>query len=100
MSQTGKNWAQVLIRWSLQRGFGQSPPPLHATRRHRPPACADGRPVLPGLTVPLPKSDTPSRIAANADVFDFELSSEQMARLDGLDEGAKGACSWNPVGVE
>lgn len=35
--------------------------------------------------IPLPKSDTPARIEANADVFNFELTEEQMAALDGLD---------------
>jgi len=59
-----------LIRWSLQRGF-----------------------------VPLPKSDTASRIVENASVFDFELSKEHMAKLDALDKGDAGACSWNPVNV-
>ncbi|KZM23237.1 uncharacterized protein EKO05_0008289 [Ascochyta rabiei] len=54
--------AQVLVRWSLQRGF-----------------------------VPLPKSDTPSRIASNADVYGFELDKDDMAKLDSLDEAAKGA---------
>lgn len=49
------------------------------------------------IIVPLPKSDTPSRIAANLDVFDFTLSAAQMASLDALDEGATGACTWNPV---
>ncbi|OAL49236.1 Aldo/keto reductase [Pyrenochaeta sp. DS3sAY3a] len=53
---------QVLVRWSLQKGF-----------------------------VPLPKSDTPSRITSNADVFGFELDGEDMARLDALDQGAEGA---------
>ncbi|KAF2034758.1 Aldo/keto reductase [Setomelanomma holmii] len=53
---------QVLVRWSLQKGF-----------------------------VPLPKSDTPSRIVSNADVYGFELDEEDMERLDGLDEGDKGA---------
>jgi diketogulonate reductase-like aldo/keto reductase len=53
---------QVLIRWSLQKGF-----------------------------VPLPKSDTPSRIVSNADVYGFELDEDDMAKLDGLDQGAKGA---------
>ncbi|TIC74760.1 Aldo/keto reductase [Wallemia mellicola] len=56
--ETNKNWAQVLIRWSIQRGF-----------------------------VTLPKSDNPERQKSNADIFNFELSSDQMARLDGLEAG-------------
>lgn len=39
----------------------------------------------------MPKSDTPSRIVSNADVYSFQLDDEDMAKLDGLDEGAKGA---------
>lgn len=57
-----KTTAQVLIRYSLQKGW-----------------------------VPLPKSDTPSRIADNANVYDFELSPEDMAILDSLDQGSRGA---------
>ncbi|SCZ98239.1 BZ3500_MvSof-1268-A1-R1_Chr3-2g06241 [Microbotryum saponariae] len=68
--KTNKTPAQVLIRWSLQKGY-----------------------------VPLPKSDTPSRIKENAAVFDFELGPEDMVKLDSLDQGSKGACSWNPVSV-
>jgi len=58
----GKTTAQVLIRYSLQKGF-----------------------------VSLPKSDTPSRIEANADVYGFELNDADMATLDGLDQGDDGA---------
>jgi diketogulonate reductase-like aldo/keto reductase len=32
--------------------------------------------------VPLPKSDNSDRIAQNADVYDFELSQEDMSKLD------------------
>lgn len=62
----GKTWAQVLLRWSLQKGF-----------------------------VPLPKSVTPSRIEENADVYDFELSGEDMERLE--KKGAYEPCSWDPT---
>lgn len=50
-----KSIAQVAIRWSLQKGFN-----------------------------PLPKSVTPSRIRENFDVFDFEISDEDMEIIDGL----------------
>ncbi|KAI4526474.1 Aldo/keto reductase [Schizophyllum commune Loenen D] len=67
----GRDPAQILIRWSLQRGF-----------------------------VPLPKSETPSRIHSNAQVYDFELSEEDIAQLNSLDCGKNGAVSWNPVGAD
>lgn len=41
--------------------------------------------------VPLPKSDTPSRIKENADVYGFELDDADVATLDGLDQGRSGA---------
>ncbi|RUS24509.1 LOW QUALITY PROTEIN: NADP-dependent oxidoreductase domain-containing protein [Jimgerdemannia flammicorona] len=52
-----KTPAQVLIRWSLQRGF-----------------------------VVLPKSVTRERIEENADVFDFDLAEGDMDALNGLNE--------------
>ncbi|KAK4058433.1 hypothetical protein OIO90_000592 [Microbotryomycetes sp. JL221] len=70
-TRTGRTPAQVLVRWSLQKGY-----------------------------VPLVKSDTPSRIKENAQVFDFELSEQDMEELDALDQGSAGACSWNPISVE
>ena len=52
----GKTIAQIAIRWSLQHDF-----------------------------LPLPKSVTPSRIEENLAVFDFEVSDEDMQRIDQLD---------------
>ncbi|KAF4309607.1 Aldo/keto reductase [Botryosphaeria dothidea] len=57
-----KTYAQVLIRYCLQKDW-----------------------------VPLPKSDTPSRIEANADVFDFDIDARDMETLDNLDQGPWGA---------
>ena len=55
-----------------------------------------GRPKTPGQVVlrwdvqlgvvPLPRSGTPAHIAENFDVFDFELSDDEMARVSGLNE--------------
>jgi diketogulonate reductase-like aldo/keto reductase len=56
----GKSAAQVMLRWHLQ----------------------DGRAVIP-------KSIKPARIAENFDVFDFELSDEQMAAIRALDTGKR-----------
>ena len=56
--ELGVTVAQVMLRWSLQKG------------------C-----------VPLPKSVHAERQKANLDVFGFHLSDEQMARLDALEKG-------------
>jgi diketogulonate reductase-like aldo/keto reductase len=61
----GKTPAQVLIRYALDHGW-----------------------------VVLPKSTHRERIRENAEVFDFRLSSEELARLDALDEGL--ATGWDP----
>ena len=55
----GKTNAQVLIRWALQHD-----------------------------TVPLPRSTNPEHIAENFDVFDFELSPEEVRTLNGLTDSS------------
>jgi methylglyoxal/glyoxal reductase len=55
-----KTPAQVSIRWVLQKGL-----------------------------VTIPKSTRESRIAENCDVFDFELSAEEVGIIDGLDLGQR-----------
>jgi diketogulonate reductase-like aldo/keto reductase len=52
----GRTPAQVMLRWGLQRGF-----------------------------VVIPKSVHRERIVENAQIFDFELSGEDLAALDALD---------------
>ncbi|MDV7137550.1 aldo/keto reductase [Maribacter sp. TH_r10] len=54
----GKSPAHVVLRWDLQKGV-----------------------------VTIPKSVKKERIINNADIFDFELSKEDMAYLDGLEKG-------------
>jgi diketogulonate reductase-like aldo/keto reductase len=56
----GKSPAQIAIRWGLQRGV-----------------------------VIIPKSARRERIVANAAVFDFELSPDEMALVDSLDRGRR-----------
>lgn len=56
----GKTPAQVLIRWSIQLG-----------------------------NIVIPRSSSPQRIKANIEVFDFELSDDDMATLNGLNDGTR-----------
>jgi diketogulonate reductase-like aldo/keto reductase len=56
----GKTPAQVILRWHIQRG-----------------------------NVIFPKSTNPTHIAENADIFDFELTDEEMARIAKLDQGKR-----------
>ena len=51
----GKSTAQVVLKWSLQKGY-----------------------------LPLPKSVTPSRIIENGQLFDFDLSAEELTAIDQL----------------
>ncbi|MBT8180238.1 MAG: aldo/keto reductase [Eudoraea sp.] len=51
-----KTIAQIVLRWNLQKGV-----------------------------ITIPKSSKRERIVANADIFDFELSPEDLAKLDSLD---------------
>jgi len=67
----GKSAAQVMLRWGLQHG----------------------RSVIP-------KSTKPERIAENIDVFDFELSADEMAAIDGLDTGRRGGPEPEAITLE
>jgi diketogulonate reductase-like aldo/keto reductase len=66
-----KTPAQVMLRWGLQHG----------------------RSVIP-------KSTKPSRIEENINVFDFELSADEMAAVDGLDTGRRGGPEPDAIRLE
>jgi diketogulonate reductase-like aldo/keto reductase len=66
-----KTPAQVMLRWGLQHG----------------------RSVIP-------KSVRPERIAENIDVFDFELTDDGLAAIDGPDTGRRGGPEPDAITLE
>jgi diketogulonate reductase-like aldo/keto reductase len=67
----GKTAAQVMLRWHL----------------------AEGRSAIP-------KSTKPARIAENFDVFDFDLTPEEIAAIDGLDTGRRSGPEPDSITLE
>lgn len=65
--EVGARQSQVVLRWALQRG-----------------------------DVVFPKASSHERRAENLDVWGFELSAEQMARIDALDRGEAGRTGKHP----
>ncbi|TWH08931.1 diketogulonate reductase-like aldo/keto reductase [Rhodococcus rhodochrous J45] len=70
-SAHGKTPAQVMLRWHLQEGRSA-----------------------------IPKSVKPERIAANFNVFDFELTEDQVSAIDALDTGVRGGPEPESVTME
>ena len=65
--KVAKTPAQVVLRWHIERG-----------------------------DIVFPKSSTPQRIRENIDIFDFELSDDQIDELTGLDRGEAGRRGPDP----
>lgn len=64
--KAGKSASQVMLRWALQHG-----------------------------TVPLPRSSQEDHIRENFDVFDFQLSNEDMEAIDKINQTERTA--WDPT---
>lgn len=60
-----------------------------ALRHHRTPAQVVIRWAIQRNTIPIPKSITPERIRENSNVFDFELSGEEMEKIKMLDRNIR-----------
>jgi methylglyoxal/glyoxal reductase len=56
----GKTPAQIILRWAVQQGIST-----------------------------IPKSSNPKRLSENFDVFDFQISDEDIARLNGFNENLR-----------
>jgi 2,5-diketo-D-gluconate reductase A len=65
--RAGRTQAQVVLRWHVQRG-----------------------------NIVFPKSTTPERIRENFELFDFELESGDIERINGLDRGEAGRNGPHP----
>ncbi|GAA1888504.1 aldo/keto reductase [Williamsia serinedens] len=65
--RVGKSTAQVVLRWHIQRD-----------------------------NIVFPKSVTESRVKDNFDIFDFELTDDDLTALDKLDKGEDGRTGPNP----
>ena len=66
-AQVERTPGQVVLRWHIQRG-----------------------------NIVFPKTVTPARMEENFALFDFELDEQQLAALDGLDQGEAGRTGPNP----
>ena len=67
----GKTPAPVMLRWHLQEGRSA-----------------------------IPKSVKPERIAANFDVFGFELTADELAKIDALDTGVRSGPDPDSITLE
>lgn len=67
----GRSPAQVMVRWHLQQGRSA-----------------------------IPKSVKPARISENFDVFDFELTGDELAAIDSLDTGVRSGPEPSSITLE
>jgi diketogulonate reductase-like aldo/keto reductase len=65
-SRHGKTQAQIVLRWHIQKGG-----------------------------IAIPKTATPARLEENIDIFDFELTGDEIAAIDALGSRNARLCQWD-----
>lgn len=94
---SGKTAAHILLRWAVQQGIGTSSIHdygitvyTHSQTNHNTNTCT--------MTGVIPKASSENKVQANSEIFDFQISEEDMKVLNESLDYARHFC-WDPTDV-